>query len=159
MRGMIQRVAWAEVEIAGRVVGRIERGLLVYLGVGQGDTAGDARWLAGKVCDLRVFEDGGGKLNLSIRDVDGGVLAVPNFTLLGDARKGRRPSFVAAAVPEIAKPLFDAFVSAVGETGCPLAQGVFGEHMVVRSAADGPVNLVIDTHQATRQESAPGNMT
>jgi D-tyrosyl-tRNA(Tyr) deacylase len=153
MRGLIQRVAWAEVEIASRVVGRIERGALVYIGVAQGDTAGDARWLAGKVCDLRIFEDSGGKLNLSLRGVSGGVLAIPNFTLLADARKGRRPSFAAAAAPEIAKPLFEAFVSAIHQAGCPVACGVFGEHMSIRSAADGPVNVIIDTLREARRDN------
>jgi D-tyrosyl-tRNA(Tyr) deacylase len=155
MRGLIQRVAWAEAEIAGRVVGRIERGLVVYVGVTHADTAAEARWLAGKICDVRIFEDGGGKLNLSVRNVNGSVLAVPNFTLLGDARKGRRPSFATAAVPEIAKPLFEAFVSALHQAGCPVADGVFGEHMIIRSAADGPVNVVIDTPRLAQQENDP----
>ena len=153
MRGLIQRVAWAEVEVAQRVVGRIERGLLVYLGVALDDTAAQARWLAGKISELRIFEDGGGKMNLSAGGVGGGILAVPNFTLLGDARKGRRPAFTAAAVPVIAKKLFEEFVSALCQGGCPVASGVFGEHMTVRAAADGPVNIIIDTPLAGKGET------
>ncbi len=97
MRALVQRVTWAEVEADGRPAGRIERGLLVYVGVGVADTAAQAPWLAEKVANLRIFEDAEGKLNLSVRDIGGAVLAISNFTLLADARKGRRPSFDAAA--------------------------------------------------------------
>jgi D-tyrosyl-tRNA(Tyr) deacylase len=145
MRALIQRVLWAEVELGGEVVGRIEAGLLVYLGVARGDDPSRACWLAEKVSMMRIFEDQQGKMNMTVQDVRGGVLAVPNFTLLADARKGRRPAFTAAAPPEIAKPLFEAFAKALHQTGLPVALGVFGGDMTIRSAADGPVNIVLDS--------------
>ena len=144
MKAVIQRVRWAEVEVEGRVVGRIERGLLVYAGVAVGDTVQEARRLADKVANLRIFPDDLGKLNLSVQDARGGVLAVSNFTLLADARKGRRPAFVAAAGPEIAGPIFDGLVACLRAAGVPVQQGVFGATMHIRSEADGPVNILLD---------------
>lgn len=145
MRALVQRVAWAEVAVEGRVVGRIESGLLVYVGVGAGDRPEDAAWLAGKVAGLRIFRDEAGKLNRSVREVGGAVLAISNFTLLGDARKGRRPAFVAAAPAEAARPLHEAFLAALRAEGVPVATGVFQAEMAVRSEAAGPVNIVIDS--------------
>ena len=145
MRALIQRVLWAEVELGGEVVARIDRGLLVYLGIARDDDASRARWLAEKVSMMRIFEDQQGKMNLAVGDAQGGVLAVPNFTLLADARKGRRPAFTAAAPPEIAKPLFEAFAKALHQTGLPVALGVFVGDMTIRSAADGPVNIILDS--------------
>jgi len=144
MRVLIQRVHSAEVAVASRTVGRIDRGLLVYLGIGVGDSIDQAKWLGEKVSQLRIFEDEQGKMNMSVQDARGGVLAIPNFTLLADARKGRRPAFVAAARPEQAEPLFEAFVSAIGASGLTVAKGVFGAEMTIRSDADGPVNIVLD---------------
>lgn len=144
MKAVVQRVLSAAVEVDGRTVGRIERGLLVYLGVAVGDGADQAAKIADKVAGLRIFEDGEGRLNLSLQDVQGGVLAIPNFTLLADARKGRRPAFVDAAAGEVARPLFDAFVTAIGAAGVPVAQGVFGASMKITSVADGPVNILLD---------------
>jgi len=145
MRAVVQRVAWAEVAVDGQVVGRIDRGLLVYIGVADGDTGREADWLAAKVANLRIFEDANDKMNQSVRDVRGGVLVVTNFTLLADAQKGRRPSFAAAARPEAAEPISEEFIQAIGNRGVPVAKGRFGAMMAVRSEADGPVNVIIDT--------------
>ena len=149
MRGLVQRVAWAEVEVDGAVVGRIEQGLLVYVGIGTSDTARQASWLAEKIANLRIFADAGGKLNLSVRDLEGaGVLAISNFTLLADARKGRRPAFSAAAGFEQAKPIHQAFLDALAGQGVPTQTGVFGAMMAIRSEAAGPVNVIVDTPPA-----------
>ena len=152
MRALVQRVDWAEVQEGGQVVGKIGPGLLVYVGVGSSDTPAQAAWLARKVADLRIFEDEQGKLNLSVRDARGSVLAVSNFTLLADARKGRRPSFVAAAPAEQALPVHQAFLEALRQAGLPLASGVFGGSMQIRSQAAGPVNVIIDTPDDARGE-------
>ena len=145
MRVLVQRVAWAEVEADGQVVGRIEQGLLVYAGVGLTDTPADAQWLAEKVVNLRIFQDEQGKMNRSVRDVGGGVLAVSNFTLLADARKGRRPAFVAAAPFDAARPIHEAFLDALDRQGVQVAAGLFGATMAIRSQAAGPVNVLIDS--------------
>ena len=155
MKAVVQRVRWAEVEVGGRVVGRIERGLLVYAGVAVGDTLQEARRLADKVANLRIFEDDLGKLNLSVQDARGGVLAVSNFTLLADARKGRRPAFVAAAAKEAAAPVFEGFVGALRAAGLDVQQGVFGATMHIRSEADGPVNILLDMPAGGPQGSGP----
>ena len=144
MKAVVQRVQWAEVEVNGQMVGSIRLGLLVYVAVGQADDAACADRMAEKVANLRVFEDDDGKLNLSVQDVRGGILAVPNFTLLADARKGRRPAFSGAAGPEIALSVYDAFVLALKKLSLPVAKGVFGADMTIRSAAIGPVNIILD---------------
>jgi len=144
MRALVQRVNWAEVLVAGQIAGRVDRGLLVYVGVAAGDTEADAARLAEKVAQLRVFEDDGGKLNLSCKDVRGGVLAVSNFTLLADTRKGRRPAFTAAAAPEHAQRLYDAFLAALAGQSVKVERGVFRANMTIHSAAAGPVNVLID---------------
>ncbi|MBN1943255.1 MAG: D-tyrosyl-tRNA(Tyr) deacylase [Phycisphaerae bacterium] len=144
MRALIQRVDWAEVEAAGRTVGRIEAGLLVYVGVGVSDTPADAEALGKKVAHLRIFEDAEEKLNLSVGDVGGAILVIPNFTLQADARKGRRPAFVNAMGGEEANRLQQAFADALRAEGCRVEQGVFGANMTIRAAAAGPVNLVVD---------------
>jgi len=139
MRAVLQRVDWAEVEVEARIVGRIERGLLVYVGVERGDQEPAARWLARKVAGLRVFEDEAGKLNRSVQDVRGGVLAIPNFTLLADARKGRRPSLAAAAEPRPAESLFEIFLAELAAAGVAVFKGRFAE---AAPAIHGPsVNL------------------
>ncbi len=145
MRAVVQRVAWAEVEVDGRVVGRIGKGLLVYVGVGVDDGPAEADWLAGKLAGLRIFTDREGKLNLSVKEVGGAVLAISNFTLLADARKGRRPTFAAAAAAEQAEPVHEAFLAALRRQGVDVQTGVFGAKMAIRSQADGPVNIIVDS--------------
>jgi len=127
------------------VCGRIGHGLLVLLGVAEGDTEADADALARKTAGLRIFEDARGKMNLSIRDVGGSMLVVSQFTLLGDCRKGRRPSFVAAARPEVAKKLYQVFVDTVREQGIEVATGRFRQHMEVELVNEGPVTLLVET--------------
>lgn len=144
MKAVVQRVAWGEVEVEGEIVGRVERGLVVYVGVAEGDEAFRAVTLAEKIAGLRIFEDEGGKLNLSVNDVGGGVLAIPNFTLLGDARRGRRPDFTGAARPEQAQPLYEAFLAALRQAGCTVAAGRFRAHMDITSQADGPINILLE---------------
>ncbi len=144
MRAVIQRVNWAEVSVAGEVVGRIEQGLLVYVGIAVDDDSSDVDWLARKLIALRVFDDEAGKLNLSGQDVQGGVLVVSNFTLMGDGRKGRRPSYEAAARPDEARVLTDQLADALRSNSvAAVAEGVFGAHMTITSQADGPVNLIL----------------
>ena len=145
MRAVVQRVSRASVTVAGEVVGQIGRGFLVLLGVGEGDTAEDAAYLAQKIAGLRIFEDPEGKMNLSLADVGGGMLVISQFTLLGDCRKGRRPSFDKAARPEIADPLYQAFVTAVAGQGIPVQTGRFQQHMDVELINDGPVTLLLDS--------------
>ncbi len=156
MRAIVQRVRWAQVEVGRSIAARIERGLLVYVGVCAGDGESDAEWLGEKVANLRVFEDGQGKVNISVQDAGGGVLAVPNFTLVGDARRGRRPSFTDVAPPAQAEPLHDAFVRAARRRGAAVETGVFGAHMLIASQADGPVNIVLDSRHADGPAGAKG---
>jgi len=144
MRALVQRVHWAEVEVDGDVAGRIDAGLLVYVGIGTAAGDATAEKLAEKIAGLRIFKDEGNKLNRSVLDAGGSVLAVPNFTLMGDARKGRRPAFTDAAAPEVAERLYETFLRALAEQGCRVESGVFRAKMTVRSAAAGPVNLLID---------------
>lgn len=144
MRVVVQRVSRASVRVGGDVVGEIGRGLLVLLGVAHADRADEARWLADKVVGLRVFEDADGKMNRGVADVGGGVLVVSQFTLYGDCARGRRPSFIDAAPPEIAIPLYEAFIEAVRAQGVPVATGRFGALMQVELVNDGPVTLILD---------------
>lgn len=145
MRAVIQRVSSASVTVGGEVVGRIGKGLLVLLGVSETDTQEDVVSLAQKVVGLRVFEDSDGKMNLSLQDVAGAMLVVSQFTLLGDCRKGRRPSFVAAARPEMANRLYEGFVAEVRGQGVPVETGRFQQHMDVALVNDGPVTLLLDS--------------
>lgn len=145
MRAVVQRVSSASVVVAGELVGRIERGFLVLLGVAESDTAEDARTLARKVTGLRVFEDDAGKMNLGLADIGGAMLVVSQFTLLGDCRQGRRPSFVAAARPDQAEMLYQLFVSEVRDLGTTVATGRFQHHMEVSLVNDGPVTLLLDS--------------
>jgi D-tyrosyl-tRNA(Tyr) deacylase len=145
MRSVVQRVARAAVRVDRQVVGEVGHGLLVLLGVAQGDSDDDARWTADKIAQLRIFEDDAGKMNRSVQDVGGGVLLVSQFTLLGDTRKGNRPSFVAAAPPEVAVALYESVAAMLRARGLPVAQGVFRAHMEVESVNDGPVTLLIDS--------------
>ena len=145
MRVCLQRVRRAHVSVEGEICGRIEQGLLVLLGVVQGDEEADARRLAEKIVSLRVFEDSQGKMNLSVGEVGGAVLVVSQFTLAGDCRKGRRPSFDAAAPPELAERLYEIFVRAVAAQGIPVATGRFRAHMMVELVNDGPVTFVVES--------------
>ena len=149
MRAVVQRVSRAKVTVGDAVTGEIGRGLVVLVGVQVGDTSEDAAYLADKIKGLRVFEDADGKMNLSAQDVGGAILAVSNFTLLGDCRKGRRPSFTDAAPPEEAERLFAEFVARVRAAGLAVATGVFREHMHVEIANDGPVTLILDSRRGT----------
>ncbi len=145
MRAVVQRVAEAWVEVNEQVVARIGQGLLVLLGVSNEDTEEDARYLANKVAHLRVFEDDEGKLNRSILEVKGSVLVVSNFTLYGDCRKGRRPSFTDAAPPEKAEALYLRFCHYLQAENIPVQQGIFQAHMRVGLVNDGPVTLLLDS--------------
>ncbi len=144
MRALLQRVSRAEVRVDGASVGRIERGILVLVGFTASDSVEGAGWMADKVCDLRIFADDAGKMNRSVGEAGGGVLVVSQFTLYGDAQTGRRPSFIAAARPEQAEPLYERFVARVRERGLPVATGRFGAMMEVELVNDGPVTLWLE---------------
>jgi len=145
MRAVVQRVREGSCEVAGAVVGSIKRGSVVLLGVASGDTREDARYLAKKTANLRMFADGKGKMNLSLREIQGEMLIVPQFTLYGDSSRGHRPSFAKAAPPEEAHRLFDDFVAFVKTEGANTQQGIFGARMLVRIENDGPVTLILET--------------
>jgi D-aminoacyl-tRNA deacylase len=145
MRAVVQRVRSSRVVVDGKVVGEIGRGLLVLLGIRTGDTIDQARWLADKVVGLRILEDEQGKMNVSVADAGGSVLVVSQFTLYGDCSKGRRPSFIDAARPEVAEPLYEAFANAIRMEGVPVATGQFGAMMQVELVNDGPVTVILDT--------------
>ncbi len=147
MRAVAQRVSSAEVEVDGAIVGRTDRGLLVYLGAARGDGEADVVYLAQKLAGLRIFEDSEGKMSRSVLDIGGSALVVPQFTLFGDVRSGRRPSFEEAAPPEAARALYEAFVGQLGALGVPVATGRFRAHMLVRSTVDGPVTLLLDSRK------------
>ncbi len=147
MRAVVQRVSRAEVRVDGAAAGRVGRGLAVLLGVARGDGEDDARLLADKVAALRVFEDPAGKMNLSVRDVSGGVLVVSQFTLLGDARKGNRPGFVDAAPPEEANALYERFCALLRARGLEVATGVFRASMEVELVNEGPVTILLDSRK------------
>lgn len=147
MRAVVQRVSRARVTVEGRVTGEIGPGLLVLVGAAQGDTAADADALARKVLGLRIFPDTEGKMNLDVQQAGGAVLAVSQFTLLGDCRKGRRPSFQAAARPEDAAPLFERYVTTTRAEGVDCQTGIFQAMMDVELVNDGPVTLLVDTQR------------
>lgn len=141
MRVVLQRVTTAAVRVDGDVVGSIDRGLLALVGVGHASNAADAAWLASKTADLRIFEDEAGRMDRSVREINGAVLAVSQFTLYGDARKGRRPSFVGAAPPDRARHLYDMYCAALPVR---VQRGVFGSHMRISAEADGPVTILLE---------------
>jgi D-tyrosyl-tRNA(Tyr) deacylase len=145
MRAVIQRVKEGSVKVDGRIIGQISRGLLVLLGVAQGDRSSDADYLANKITNLRIFEDKNGKMNRSLLETGGQMLVVSQFTLLGDCRKGRRPSFVAAAEPAKAAALYDYFIEAVRSLGISVETGRFGAMMEVALVNDGPVTLILES--------------
>lgn len=144
MRALLQRVSKASVTANGRITGKIERGFVILLGVTHADGTAEADWLANKIAGLRLFEDAGGKMNLSLAEVGGSLLVVSQFTLYGDVERGRRPSFTAAARPEQAEPLVDYFVQQLRSHGCTVATGVFGAMMQVEIHNDGPVTLLLE---------------
>ncbi len=148
MRAVVQRVSRAKVTIAGEITGENSRGLLVLLGVGAGDTLTDADYLAEKVIGLRIFEDAGGKMNLSVVDVEGAILAVSQFTLYGDVRRGKRPSFDAAAPPQPARELYEYFVEKIRAAGLRCETGRFQEMMQVELVNEGPVTILLDSGKA-----------
>lgn len=156
MRALVQRVARASVEVDGRTVGAIGRGLLVLLGVRAGDSAAEADWLAEKVAGLRVFPGDGGRFDADLAAVEGAVLLVSQFTLYGDCRRGRRPDFTASARPEVAEALYERVAARLRELGVPVATGVFGAMMAVELVNDGPVTLLVERERPGDPPPEPG---
>jgi D-tyrosyl-tRNA(Tyr) deacylase len=152
MRACVQRVTEAQVVVGEQLVGKIGRGLLVLLGVASDDTLADVRWLCEKIVGLRIFDDAAGKMNLGLTEVGGALLVVSQFTLHGDCRKGRRPSFADAAPPELAETLYQAFVDDAGARGVTVETGRFRQHMLVSLVNDGPVTLWVDSRQTGNAE-------
>lgn len=150
MRAVVQRVSRASVTVDGRVVGAIDNGLMILLGVGREDGEAEAIQLAKKIAGLRIFEDDQGKMNLDASQIDGSALVVSQFTLWADTKKGRRPSFIKAGAPEIAEPLYQFFTKQLNKLGLATAQGIFGAHMAVELINDGPVTLILDTDEWNR---------
>ncbi len=147
MRALLQRVTKASVEVGGEVVGRIGQGLVVFIGVAQGDTERDVNYLADKIANLRIFSDEASKFNLSALQTGSEILIISQFTLLADTRKGRRPSFVEAALPQQAETLFDLLVDRVRDTGLKVETGCFQQHMLVEIHNDGPVTVALDSKE------------
>ena len=147
MRAVIQRVKSASVCVDGRVTGKIDQGLLVLVGVGKGDGEKDVAYMVSKLPELRIFEDASGKFNLSLREAGGGMLVVSQFTLYGDCRKGRRPSFIDAADPAEARKLYEQLVFKLRERGTPVETGEFQAKMEVHLVNDGPVTILLDSRQ------------
>ncbi len=156
MRAVVQRVSWAKVEVGGEVVGAIEGGLLVYLGAGKGDTDADRAYVLSKVLGLRIFENDEGKMDKSVVDVGGALLVVSQFTLYGDVRKGRRPSFDGAMPPEEAERAYEAFVADARAQGMKVETGRFRADMKVSSLNDGPVTIWIDSTTPARSPGQAG---
>lgn len=148
MRAVVQRVSRSEVTVDGRRTGKINKGLLVLLGVTHGDTSKDVDYIVDKTINLRIFEDENDKMNLSLKDIGGEMLAVSQFTLYGDCRKGRRPSFTNAAAPEEADKLYQEFVKKVSEQGINTETGEFGAHMMVDLVNDGPVTILLESNKS-----------
>jgi D-tyrosyl-tRNA(Tyr) deacylase len=147
MRAVIQRVSSASVTVAGEITGQIGKGLLVLLGVAQGDAAADAEYLADKIVGLRIFPDDADKMNRSLLEAGGELLVVSQFTLLGDCRKGRRPSFVEAAPPELAESQYEQFIAAASRLGATVATGRFRQQMSLALVNDGPVTLIVESRR------------
>jgi len=144
MRAVVQRVSQASVSVEGEVVGAVGRGVVVLVGVTHGDTEEQAEWLARKIAGLRIFEDNNGKMNAGLLDVDGAALVISQFTLYADTRRGRRPGFTDAALPEVAEPLVEHFAQMLRDHGVPVETGVFGADMLVEIHNDGPVTILLD---------------
>ena len=148
MRAVVQRVSSSRVTVDERVTGEVKKGLLVLLGVTHDDTSKDVDYMVDKVTNLRIFEDENDKMNLSLKDIVGEVMAVSQFTLYGDARKGRRPSFSDAARPDVANPLYEEFVEKLRAQGITVGTGEFGAHMMVELTNDGPVTILLESKKA-----------
>jgi D-tyrosyl-tRNA(Tyr) deacylase len=147
IRAVVQRVKSGSVLVGEETVGKIGRGLVVFLGVGQNDQEADVDYLANKIINLRIFEDDAGKLNLSLKDINGEILVVSQFTLYGDCRNGRRPSFTEAAAPEVANALYQLFIKKILEQGITVATGIFQAEMLVKIENDGPVTMLLDSNK------------
>ncbi len=145
MRAIVQRVKEASVTVDNRVIGEISHGLLVFLGVGDGDTEADMKYIADKVIGLRIFSDSEDKMNLSVTDVRGEILVISQFTLYGDCRKGRRPNFTASMEPKGAEAMYEHFIAYINEQGIKTARGEFGADMKVSLINDGPVTIILDS--------------
>ena len=152
MKAVVQRTSRAAVTVEGRVVGAIERGLAILVGVRVGDTEVEAQWMASKIATLRIFDDDAGKLNRSVLDVGGSALVVSQFTLYGDARKGRRPSYDQAAPPEVAEPLIRHLVERLEAQGVAVQTGVFRAHMLVEIHNDGPVTILLEQDARSKMQ-------
>ncbi len=144
MKVVVQRVSKSSVKVDGKIVGQIDHGLNILIGLAASDSEDQLRWMAEKCVNLRIFEDAEGKMNRSLLEIGGAILAISQFTLYGDCRKGRRPSFIDAAPPEIAEPLYQRFVELLREQGIPVQTGIFGAMMDVEIHNDGPVTLLIE---------------
>ncbi|NMA86139.1 MAG: D-tyrosyl-tRNA(Tyr) deacylase [Tissierellia bacterium] len=145
MRAVVQRVDYSSVKVDGEIVGEINRGLLVLLGIGEEDSPDDLEYMVDKILGLRIFEDDLGKMNLSLKDIDGEILVVSQFTLYGDVRRGKRPSFTNSAKPELGEKYYEEFIAKCREEGIKTETGVFGAHMNVEIANNGPVTILIDS--------------
>jgi D-tyrosyl-tRNA(Tyr) deacylase len=148
MRAVVQRVLQSRVEVNEQTVSQIDEGLLVYLSVGKNDGVGDAEFMAEKLANLRIFADAAGKMNRSVLDVGGAILLVSNFTLHGDCRKGRRPSFDGAGEPKLAQQLYEKVIELIAGQGVTVEKGVFGGHMQISSVNDGPATFLLDSKEA-----------
>jgi len=148
MRAVVQRVKEGSVEIKEKEIGKIEQGLVVLLGVGQNDTAKDAEYIAGKIINLRIFEDKEGKMNLSLKNINGQILVISQFTLYGDCKKGRRPSFISAALPDKAVKLYEYFVRCIKNYNLKVETGQFQAMMLVKIFNDGPVTIFLDSEKS-----------
>lgn len=147
MRSVVQRVSEANVKVEEKIVGEINKGLLVFLGIGEEDDNKDLKYMVDKVLGLRIFEDDEGKMNLSVMDIEGEVLIISQFTLYGDVKKGKRPSFTSSADPKIAEDMYNKFIEKCKKKGIRTEQGVFGAHMDVGLKNDGPVTILIDSEK------------
>jgi D-tyrosyl-tRNA(Tyr) deacylase len=152
---VLQRVHRAEVQVGGQQVGACGRGVLLLVGIGPQDLDKDAQWMARKIAGLRIFPDSDGRMNLSLLDIQGGALSISQFTLYGDCRKGRRPSFLGAAKPELAEPLWEKFCDLLMAEGVPTARGRFGADMQISANADGPVTLVLESPCSSEPSKQP----